>query len=96
MSPMTLDEVVKHYSGKVYIEFRNFKSLNGWESGVIYALYTVQHCIHHYGMSKLEYGVDWRLWADRPTDEERSRALWEEKHEHRGKARVGQRGMQQG
>lgn len=95
LNPLTLDEAIKH-EGKVYIEFRNFKELNGWESGVCDALYTVQRCIRHYGLSELGFCVDWRLWTDRPTDEERRRALWEEKHEHRGKARVGQRRMQQG
>lgn len=95
LKPLTLDEAIKH-EGKVYIEFRNFKELNGWEAGVNDALYTVQRCIRHYGLHRMEFGVDWRLWVGQPTDEERKMALWEKPDEHCRKGRMEQRGMQQG
>lgn len=72
--PMTLKEV-NRFDDPVWIEFKVFSSANGWREGISDALYWA-HKVYQ-GMHNPEFGVAYRLWRSRPTDEERSAAAWE-------------------
>lgn len=73
--PLTLNQV-NIYEEIVWIEFRNFPQAYGWRAGVDDAMRWVRRVYRQ--MSNPVYGVHYRLWACRPTDEEREAAPWEE------------------
>lgn len=72
--PMTLTEANLHLS-RVWVEFRHFKEANGWRNDLLDALYWVDRVYDK--VRAPEFGVHYRLWAFRPTEEERKAAPWE-------------------
>ena len=73
--PLTLKEVNQHQD-PVWIEFRCFDMANGWRDGIYAALFWVTRV--YKGLETVpRYGVHFRLWLCKPSDEERAAAPWE-------------------
>ena len=73
--PLTLDELISLPEDPVYLEYKDSKR-------------TIPHIADHgeFGFiywtddtysNTATYGYTWRCWAVRPTDEERTKAKWE-------------------
>lgn len=82
--PLTLDEVRHHcempYASPVWLETREaafwiYANVNDDEM-IKGALATIKD---DWLTSNMVYGVRWRCWRSRPTDEERAAAEWEDK-----------------
>lgn len=72
--PLTLHQLSIH-QGKMWVEFKEFSSANGWQDGLVETLFWTDKVFE--GFKRCEYLVHWRCWASRPTDEEREAAAWE-------------------
>lgn len=76
--PMTLTEA-NSCQDPVWIEFKIFDTANGWRSGMCDALHWASRV--YKGLQTVpQFGVHYRIWAFRPTAEEREAAPWEERH----------------
>ena len=74
--PMTLTQA-NSYQDPVWIEFRHFGEANGWRAGLHDALKWASRIYR--GLKSVPlFGVHYRVWAFRPTNEERAAAPWED------------------
>ena len=73
--PLTLEEMVI-YADPVWLEFR-LPGGHGWYLGIGLATRAAERWYRHYQLSTCVYGKDYRFWRQRPTDEEREAAAWE-------------------
>lgn len=78
--PMTLEEANKS-DHPVWMEFKDYRTANGWQEGMYSALHWVARV--YAGLKNPVFGVHYRPWAFKPTDEEMDAAAWETKDDER-------------
>lgn len=76
--PLTLTQA-NSYQYAVWIEFRHFPEASGWQAGLCNALKWAD--LVYRGIKRAPiFGVHYRIWEYRPTEEEKEAAPWEEWH----------------
>ena len=73
-TPLTLEQVFQQTTGLVYCEYR-FPEYN---SGYRTVVWVKAWLGHPRSPNRVRYDKAWRCWAEKPTDEERINAVWEE------------------
>ena len=81
--PMTLEEAIKTKEPCVFLEeygYNEIKAvlLHDFKKGLPYKVYVETLRYDSHIMEMNDYGKTWRCWKEKPTDEEREAAKWDE------------------
>lgn len=71
--------LMKH-EGKVFVEFREFPTANGYCDSVSQAFWWIERLVKHYDFKIRLFceGKDWRMWTSEPSKEQMELVEWEE------------------